>query len=138
MTKAELSAVYEHYVSCLNAQDWNSLGRFVATHVEHNGRELGLSGYREMLERDFMEIPDLRFNIDLLVVDPPYIATRLSFNCTPSAQFLGLAVDGRKVSFAENVFYEFKHAKIARVWSILDKVAIEVQLRGGGGEKADA
>jgi predicted ester cyclase len=32
------------------------------------------------------------------------------------------------VSFAENVFYEFKRAKIAAVWSVIDKAAIEAQL----------
>jgi predicted ester cyclase len=34
------------------------------------------------------------------------------------------------VSFVENVFYEFKLSKIASVWSVIDKVAIEAQLPG--------
>jgi hypothetical protein len=42
--------------------------------------------------------------------------------------FLGLSVNGRMVSFAENVFYEFRRSKIASVWSIIDKSAIEGQL----------
>jgi predicted ester cyclase len=53
------------------------------------------------------------------------IAPRLLFNCSPKGEFLGLKVDGRKVSFAENVFYEFRGTKIVSVWSVLDKVAIE-------------
>ena len=81
-----------------------------------------------MLERDFREIPDLHFDIQLLVCDPPRIASRLGFNCTPQGTFLGLAVDGRRVSFAENVFYEFDERRIKAVWSIIDKVAIERQL----------
>jgi predicted ester cyclase len=32
------------------------------------------------------------------------------------------------VSFAENVFYKFKLSKIASVWSVIDKAAIEAQL----------
>jgi len=35
------------------------------------------------------------------------------------------------VSFAENVFYEFKSYKIASVWSVIDKAAIEAQLPSG-------
>jgi hypothetical protein len=31
--------------------------------VCHNGRRIGVLGYREMLERDFDELPDLHFDI---------------------------------------------------------------------------
>ena len=102
--------------------------QFVDVEVSHNGGQAGLRGYREMLERDFDDIPDLYFHIQLLVAKPPYVASRLGFDCTPSGIFLGLPVNGRKVWFAENVFYEFRGGKIATVWSIIDKAAIEVQL----------
>ena len=104
------------------------LGQFVHHDVVHNGRRVGLSGYLEMLERDFDEIPDLHFNIQLLISDPPYIASRLGFDCTPKGSFLGLQIGGKRVSFTENVFYEFRNDKIREVWSVIDKVAIEAQL----------
>ena len=128
MTKAELADLYRAYIACLNAQDWPKLGQFVADDAQHNGRPFGLSGYRAMLEKDFREIPDLRFNIELLVSDPHYIASRLAFDCAPTGRFLGLDVNGRRVSFAENVFYEFRNGKIAQAWSVIDKAAIEAQL----------
>jgi len=81
-----------------------------------------------MLERDFDEIPDLRFNIQLLVADAPYVASRLAFDCSPKGKFLGLDVNGKRVSFTENVFYEFREQKIVQVWSVIDKAAIEAQL----------
>jgi predicted ester cyclase len=81
-----------------------------------------------MLERDFYEIPDLYFNIQLLTSDPPYIASRLRFDCTPRGKFLGLHVNGKRVSFTENVFYEFRGEQIEKVWSVMDKAAIEAQL----------
>jgi predicted ester cyclase len=81
-----------------------------------------------MLVKDFANIPDLVFNIELLACSPPLVAARLAFQCSPKGSFLGLSVNGRTVSFAENVFYEFKLSKIASVWSVLDKVAIEIQL----------
>jgi predicted ester cyclase len=128
MTKADLSDVYRAYIVCLNRQDWPNLGQFVHDDVRHNGQRIGLSGYRAMLERDFDEIPDLHFNIDLLISDPPYIASRLGFDCTPKGTFLGLPVNGRKVSFTENVFYQFRNEKIEQVWSVIDRAAIEAQL----------
>lgn len=128
MNKAELAELYRSYIACLNAQDWPKLGQFVADDVQHNGRPFGLSGYRAMLEQDFRDIPDLRFHIELLVSDPPNIASRLAFDCSPRGTFLGLAVNGKRVSFAENVFYAFRNGKIAQVWSVIDKAAIEAQL----------
>ena len=95
--------------------------------VRHNGRPFGLAGYRAMLERDFVEIPDLRFNIELLVSEPPYVASRLRFDCRPQGLFLGLPVNGSRVTFAENVFYRFRSGKIEEVWSVIDKAAIEAQ-----------
>ena len=128
MTDANLSDIYRGYIACLNKQDWPKLGQFVQDEVSHNGRRIGLSGYREMLEKDFLEIPDLYFNIRLLISDPPYVASRLGFACAPKGEFLGLPVNGKRVSFAENVFYEFQREKIVQVWSVIDKAAIEAQL----------
>lgn len=128
MTKDELSGIYRAYIACLNAQDWDKLGQFVGDAVLYNERQIGLSGYRAMLERDFAEIPDLYFNVQLLVSDPPTIASRLNFDCRPKGKFLGLDVNGRRVVFAENVFYQFRDGKIDQVWSVIDKPAIEAQL----------
>ena len=128
MTRTDLSEIYRDYIACLNQQDWPTLGQFVDDEVVHNGRRLGLSGYRQMLERDFHEIPDLHFSVRMLISEPPYIASRLGFDCTPQGTFLGLDVGGKRVSFAENVFYEFRSGKIREVWSVIDKAAIEAQL----------
>ena len=124
----DLSDVYRDYIACLNNQEWPKLERFVHDEVRYNGQRIGMLGYREMLERDFDQIPDLYFDIELLISDPPYIASRLRFNCTPKATFLGLAVNGKRVSFSENVFYKFRSQKIEQVWSVIDKSAIESQL----------
>jgi predicted ester cyclase len=82
-----------------------------------------------MLQKDFGDIPDLWFDIRLLVADPPYIASRLQFNCTPKQTFLGLNVNGKQISFAENVIYAFRDEKIIEVWSVIDKAAVEAQLQ---------
>lgn len=130
MTREDLSDTYRGYIDCLNRQDWQQLGHFVGNDVTYNGTTVGLAGYRAMLERDFREIPDLVFRIQLLVSDPPTLASRLNFNVTPKGEFFGLPINGRRVKFSENVFYEFVDAKIAHVWSVIDKAAVEQQLSG--------
>lgn len=128
MTADELAEFYRGYIDCLNRQDWARLGLFVHENAQHNGTRIGLSGYREMLEGDFEAIPDLQFNIETLVSQPPVIASRLQFDCHPKGMLFGLSVNGRRVRFAENVFYHFVGGRIATVWSVIDEAAIRRQI----------
>lgn len=128
MDQTDLPGTYRRYIACLNRQDWPGLGEFVEDDIRHNGRRIGLSGYRDLLQDDFERIPDLRFEVELLVAEPPHVASRLRFDCAPRDTFLGLPVDGRRVVFAENVFYRFRDGRIEAVWSVIDRAAIEAQL----------
>ncbi len=126
--QARLPLIYNEYIACLNERDWANLGAFVDSDVVHNGRKLGLAGYRAMLERNVRDIPDLRFVTDLLVIQPPQIGSRLKFDCRPIGLFFDLPVNGRQVIFYENVFYRFDLGRIVQVWSVVDNAAIEAQL----------
>lgn len=128
MTRDALHDLYQSYIDCLNQQDWNRLGQFVDVAVEYNGSALGLTGYRQMLEDNFQAIPDLRFVIGLSVAEPPRVASRLMFDCTPRGMLFGLPVNGKRIQFAENVFYEFSAGHIRTVWSIIDKEAVAQQI----------
>ena len=129
MTRSQLSDAYRGYIACLNQQNWQTLGTFVHEDVRYNGRPIGLSGYRAMLEHDFQAIPDLQFNVRLLVCEPPRVASCLYFDCTPTGTLFGFPVNGSKVQFTENVFYEFEDGRIEKVWSVIDKEAIDAQLQ---------
>ena len=124
---AALAATYRAHIACLNAQGWAELGRFVHAEVHYNGAPIGLADYRDLLRGDFRAIPDLAFDIGLLLCDPPHVASRLLFDCTPAGTLFDLPVNGRRVAFAEHVFYTFRDDRIATVWSVIDKAAIAAQ-----------
>jgi predicted ester cyclase len=128
MMNADLSAIYQAYIACLNRQDWSNLARFVQEDVHYNGDRVGLAGYRAMLVEGVRAIPDLQFDVHLLICQPPYVASRLRFDCTPMGRLFDLLVNGKRVLFTENVFYEFRDGRIDKVWSIIDKAAIAAQL----------
>lgn len=128
MTADELRARYRGCIDCLNRQDWDRLGDFVHAEARYNGGRIGLKGYRRMREGDFRAIPDLAFEIGLLVVEPPHVACRLVFDCTPAGRLFDLPVNGRRVRFEENVFYTFEDGRIAEVRSIIDRAAIAAQI----------
>lgn len=128
MTRKELVSIYKNYINCLNRQDWDRLGDYVDDGVEYNRKRISLSQYRAMLEGDFRAIPDLQFNISILCSDPPVIASRLDFDCTPIGMLFGIPVNGKRVEFSENVFYQFKDQRIAKVHSLIDTKAIAEQV----------
>lgn len=57
------------------------------------------------------------------------IASRLRFDCTPIGEFLGVPVNGRRIVFHEHAFYTLREGKIAEVFSVIDKAAVEAQAR---------
>ena len=124
----ELALIYRDYLACLNERRWDDLGRFIAEQVVYNGQQIGLSGYRAMLEADTNATPDLEFIPEILLADDRVVSCRLFFQCTPQQGFLGLEPTGGRVSFAEHVFYAFHNRKIVEVWSVIDKDRIREQL----------
>jgi predicted ester cyclase len=123
----DLLETYRSYLACLNDRRWSALGDYVADDVVHNGRALGLSGYRAMLEADTHAIPDLGFVPEILLADDQVVSCRLFFQCTPQHDFLGFEPTGRRVSFAEHVFYRFDGGRISEVHSLIDRDAIRQQ-----------
>ena len=91
VTKNELSAIYRDYIACLNGQDWPNLGKFVADQACHNGRRIGLAGYRDMLEGDYRDIPGLQFNVQLLISDPPFCREPFTVRLQASGNVPGAA-----------------------------------------------
>lgn len=83
-----------------------------------------------MLIGDFQAIPDLACDIATLVCEPPMIASRLAFDCTPVGTLFDIPVNGRRIQFDENVFYQMEAGKIRRVWSVIDTAAIARQVSG--------
>ncbi|QNL52308.1 ester cyclase [Olivibacter sp. SDN3] len=125
----DFSDIYCHYIALLNGKDLTNLHRFVAEEIFYNDEKIGLQNYQKLLEQDFEDIPDLYYTIDILVSSSSYVASRLTYDCTPKDEFLGLPINGRKVRFSENVFYHFENSKIKKVFSVIDKSAIEKQIK---------
>jgi steroid delta-isomerase-like uncharacterized protein len=84
-----------------------------------------LSGYREAF-------PDLRIEIDgLLVADD---ATVLEFTLTGThrGELLGISATGRRVNVNGMVRSRFRDGRIAEEWEILDQLSLLEQLGVGG------
>ena len=126
----QLERIYHDYIDALNDRRFEDLQQFVHDRLVYNGDSITREQYAAMLAADVRAIPDLHYDIDLLVVADHQISARLWFDCRPQGTFLGISVDGRRVSFAEHVFYRLQDGRIGRVWSLLDRKAISDQVEG--------
>ncbi len=128
MTETETERQYRRYIGYLNDRRVHDLGDFVLEQLAYNGQAMTRAQYQNMIAADIAAIPDLYFDVRLLVVDGDMIACRIEFNCTPQAEFLGLQPNGKRIAFAEHVFYRLREGKICEVWSLIDRDAVAKQL----------
>lgn len=119
---------YRNYIDCLNKGDLAQLADFIQDKLTYNGEEMTLEDFEENRLNERRAIPDLYYDIHLLVTDEDTIASRLNFDCTPTGQFIGIIPNGNRVVFSENVFYKLKEGKISSILSLIDRDAIRKQL----------
>ena len=132
IANGDLEQIYRSYIAALNDRRLDDLDRFVHDRLTYNGERWTREQYRTLLAGDIRDIPDLRYDIELLVVGSDDVASRLWFDCTPQRTFLGIDTGGRRVSFAEHVFYRFRANQIERVWSLIDTEAVRRRLLHDG------
>jgi steroid delta-isomerase-like uncharacterized protein len=124
----DLSTIYRRYLEALNERRFEDLDQFVHDQLTYNDSSFSREQYASMLEADVAAIPDLRYDVQLLVVSDDHVAARLWFDCTPRRTFLGIEPNGSRAAFAEHVFYRFREGRIEHVSSLLDTDAIRRQL----------
>ncbi|WP_433279671.1 ester cyclase [Pseudonocardia xinjiangensis] len=129
MTNADLETRYRAYLEALNGRRLDDLVDYVQDELSYNGETMTRRQYRDMIAADITAVPDLFFDARIVVVNGDEVACRLVFDCTPEHEFLGFPPNGRRVHFAEHVFYRFRDGRIAAVSSLIDRAAIAAQLR---------
>jgi steroid delta-isomerase-like uncharacterized protein len=126
-----LENVYHAYLAALNERRFDDLAEFVHDELTYNDAPMTRAQYRDLLAADAEAIPDLFYDARILVAAGDQVACRLLFSCTPQRQFLGFTPNGKRLTFAEHVFYTFRDARIAAVTSMIDRYSIQTQLGVG-------
>ena len=129
MANADLEIQYRAYLDVLNERRLDDLVHFVHDELSYNGETMTRRQYQDMIAADITAIPDLIFDAHIIVTNADQVACRLVFDCTPQQEFLGFSPNGERLSFAEHVFYHFRDGRITAVSSLIDRPAIDAQLR---------
>jgi predicted ester cyclase len=123
----DLRRRYLDYLAVLNERRFDDLVEHVADDLTYNGSPMTRTDYRDLLERDVAAVPDLTYVPGLLVVEGDRVACRLDFDCTPVGTFLGIEAAGRRLRFAEHVFYRYDGPRFVEVRSLIDRDAVRRQ-----------
>ena len=129
MTNADLETRYRAYLDALNERRLDDLVLYVQDELSYNGEIMTRRQNQDLIAADITAIPDLIFDAHIVVTSGDNVACRLVFDCTPQHEFLGFSPNGERLVFAEHVFYHFLGGRIAAVSSLIDRSAIEAQLR---------
>jgi predicted ester cyclase len=133
-----LESVYRSYLAALNERRLDDLPGFVHDELTYNGAPMSRVQYRDLLATDIEAVPDLFYDAQIVVATDDRVACRLFFSCTPQRDFLGFTPNGKRLTFAEHVFYDFRDARIAAVTSLIDRYSIQTQLRVARPTPADS
>lgn len=145
----DIRSRYDAFVAICNARDFSQLPDFVSPDFTVNSHAVGLENFTKFLTNLVVQIPDLKYDPLMVVSDNAArtLAVRFVFECTPSGEYMGLPINGRKVSWEEHIFYKFDEEgeRIKDCFLVYDKGAVERQLKeyeekgivGEGGEKKE-
>jgi predicted ester cyclase len=130
MSDRALADHHRAYLRALDERRFEDLVDFVEDELTYNDEPMTRQQYADMIAGDVAAAPDLRFRVGTLVAGEDQVACRLLFDCLPVGEFLGLAPTGARVVFSEHAFYRFRDRRIAAVWSLIDRAAVQRQLAG--------
>lgn len=115
-----LKRVYRDYIATILAKDLDRLSMYVSDEVVHNGKKLGLEGYKDLISRNIIET-GVRIDIKRLIADEKTVAAVLVFSTqAETKELVGIQLDGVPFSYIENVVYDFEHDKIVEVYSVFE------------------
>ncbi|MFE3410542.1 ester cyclase [Streptomyces mirabilis] len=112
---ADIVETYRQYLECCNGRRLAGLSEFLQDPVRLNGKSKTLSGYVSALTSTIEAVPDLRWEIQDLVVGEDALAVRLSVSGTPQRPWLGFEPTGQPVTTEEYAFYGFREGRIEAV-----------------------
>lgn len=93
-----------------------------------NALGTGPSARSEVIRRYHQAFPDLRIEIDELIVAGDTVVLRVTFRGTDTGGYAGRAPTGRSVEEWAVTIMHFEHDKVVKEWVGADKLGLFIQL----------
>ena len=98
----------------------------------------GRDEFKAVLSRLFRAFPDLRYQIDDVVVSGDRMVLRWEGRGTHQGEYLGIQGTGRPITYRGITLYELRDGRIARAWVSADLLSLLRNLRGERRAAAEA
>lgn len=129
---ASRRAVIRFFNDALNAMDFAVLDEILAPdyidHMPKLGQTHDAAGVRERIERLHAAFPDIRIEIEALVVQGGLAAARWRWTGTHRGRFREIEPTGRSATVAGCDFFRIENGQIAEHWVAVDEYGLLVQL----------
>jgi predicted ester cyclase len=120
-----------YYEEVFNKHQPEASDRFVAKDfIEHNPRlpHDGLAGTKKFLNVVFAAFSDYHADIQQLVAEGDWVASRTQFAGTNDGPYEGRPATSNKLVFSTSDFFRIESGKIAERWDVVETLARSVAL----------
>src|SRR5438874_13194329 len=94
MSHTDLRAFYDRYIAALNARDFDVMDQFIHDDVTLNGMPATRADLLAVQRREVAAVPDLRWELQQLIVDGDRLGAQLVNRGTPVQEFVGVRPTG--------------------------------------------
>jgi steroid delta-isomerase-like uncharacterized protein len=98
-------------------------------HPEIPGDEPDAAKYRPRAEALLVAFPDLNMQVDQLIAEGSFVATRVTISGTQQGEWLGVPASGRRISITAHDVHRIEQGRIAESWHVEDWLTALGQMR---------
>jgi steroid delta-isomerase-like uncharacterized protein len=132
----DVKQLTQSFYDAVNAGDMDAAMALVAEdfvdHEEFPGIPPTRDGVRQFFEMSREAFPDLRMDVDDILVDGDKVAVRMHMSGTHKGDFMGMPASGRRFSIAGIDVLRVVDDKAVEHWGVMDTMAMAQQLAPEG------
>jgi predicted ester cyclase len=128
VTDNDLRGWYMRYAEALNAHEFDGMDEFINDEVLLGGVPGTRDDVVNALKGIVDAVPDIRWEVDELLIDRDGIAVRAINTGTPAREWLGVPPSGASFKIVEYAIYKVKDGRFVQMTNLHDSAEMQRQL----------
>ncbi|MEU4678834.1 ester cyclase [Micromonospora sp. NPDC023737] len=128
MTESDLRDWYMRYAEALNAHQFDRMAEFINDEVLLGGHPGSRDDVVTVLKGIADAVPDIRWEVDELLIDRDGIAVRAINTGTPTKEWLGIQPSGASFKIVEYAIYKVRDGRFSQMTNLHDSAEMLRQL----------
>ena len=128
MDERDLREWYMRYIDALNSHDMSGMDTFIGDELMAGGDLVKRDDIVAVLEGIVDAVPDIRWQVEEMLVDRDGVAVRLINTGTPVTEWLGVAPSGKSFEIVEYAIYKVRDGRFVQMTNLHDSAEMVRQL----------